>query len=108
MEPEKDIFKLAGFLVIMTTVMFYVVPVLFRSIELWVDDYMWKHYRKDLNLRQSLISRRCEEFLNLLDQNNISVHDVLRDTEYCEDFVIKIGKVKEDIKSGKLTKEKYR
>lgn len=104
---ENDLFALIALWIIFIFAMFYVVPVLVRSIELWVDDYMWKHYRKDLNLRQSLISRNGEEFLNLLKQNNISVHDVLRDPEYCEDFVIKIEKVKEDIESGKLTKEKY-
>ena len=87
--------------------MFYVAPVLLRSIELWVDDYMWKNYRKDLNLRQSLISRHSEELLTLLRDHDISIHHLLKDTEYCENSVLKTSKVKEDIKSGKLTKEKY-
>lgn len=104
---DNDLLALLGFMVIITYIMFYGVPIIIRSIELWFDDYMWKHHRKDLNLRQSLISRRGEEFLNLLNQNNISVHHILRDSEYCEDFVIKTEKVKEDIESGKLTKEKY-
>ena len=104
---DNDLLALLGFMIVFTYIMFYGVPIIIRSIELWFDDYMWKNHRKDLNLRQSLISRRGEEFLNLLDQNNISVHDVIRDTKYCENMVIKIEKVKKDIESGKLTKEKY-
>lgn len=105
---EHDLIKSVGLLIVLIFIIFYTFLLAIESILMWIDGYMWKHYRKDLNLRQSLTSRRGEEFLNLLESNEISIHNILKDSDYCENIIIKTSKVQSDIELGKLTKEKYK